>query len=192
MNHDYSGPDDHRYFEHLEQATAAVTAPFLEWAETGFAEGVLSFQPSPAKRPSLLSSTVLNDIWESVFSDYRANDISDDERTEASARFEFAYALVNRLTVRESEMIDLYYRGRRNGMMARTVALATTVFAVGGSAIAFPWWASATMAFPIGVFIGRAAKRYRAQVRRASRPPDAAALILAALPWRQEGVARAA
>ncbi|WP_327211396.1 hypothetical protein [Rhizobium leguminosarum] len=188
-----SGPFDDKYFGEMDAVIDAVLAPFQEWAETGFAEGALDLLPSrPVARPAVISARVLNDVWEAALAGWNAETMTDDERAEASARFEFTHALLNRLMTREAEIRDAYYKARRNGMAARTLALSAAIVAAAAMAIWCPLWVTAPAALLAGVWIGTRAKTLSRKLDRVRPPVDVAPLIASVLPWRIDGVAKTA
>jgi hypothetical protein len=188
-----SGPFDDKYFDEMDSALDAVLAPFREWAETGFAEGALDLLPSRrVAGPPVISARVLNDVWEAALAGWNAETMTDDDRAEASARFEFTHALLNRLMMRESEICDTYYKARRNGMAARTMVLSTAIVAAAALAGWCPFWVTAPVTFLAGIWIGARAKTLSRKLDRVRTPGDAAPLIVSVLPWRIDGVANTA
>jgi hypothetical protein len=190
MTKNISGPLDDKYFGEMDPALDAVLAPFRKWAETGFAEGALDLLPFRRfSRPPVISSRVLNDVWEAALAGWSADAMTDDDRAEASARFEFTHALLNRLMTREAEIRDAYYKARRNGMATRALVLSTALVAAAALAVWCPFWVTAPVTFLGGVWIGARAKALSRKLDRTRQPGDAATLIVSVLPWRTDGVA---
>lgn len=181
---------DDKYFQHIDAACDTVLAPFKAWARVGFADGALDFWPSHVlARPPVISARVLNEVWEAALSGFEPDAMSEDDRAEASARFEFVHALLNRLMTRESEIRDEYHRGRRRGVVSRTAVLAAALVCWTVLAISAPLWITAPATFLGGIWIGARARRLY-EIRSRVRPVrNATPLILAVLPWASAGVA---
>jgi hypothetical protein len=186
-------PSSDKYDGEIEHAIEAVLAPYRKWAETGFAEGVLYLLPSHrVSRPPVISSRVLNDVWEAALAGWNSETMTDDDRAEASARFEFTHTLLNRLMTRESDILDAYHKSRRAGMATRTLVLSIAFVGAAALAIWCPFWVTVTATFLAGIWMGKRAKKLAQTLDRAQPPGDTAPLIVSVLPWRADGVAKSA
>lgn len=182
---------DAKYFGSIDEACGRVLAPLEAWAGTGFAEGALDLAISrQIAKPPLISARVLNKVWEQALGEWNSQTMTDEDRAEASARFEFAHSLLNRLMTRESEIRDTYYRARRNGMTVRTLVLAAAIATWTVLSIWATWWIAWPATFLIGLSLGTCWKRLSDQLRAAPKVGDPVKLILSVLPWNAAGVAK--
>lgn len=141
---------DLKYFGSIDEACDRVLAPLKAWAGTGFAEGTLDLAPSRRiARPPLISARVLNEVWEQALGEWNPHKMTEEDRAEASARFEFAHSLLNRLMARESEIRDAYFKARRKGMTVRTLVLAAAIATWAVLSIWADWW----LAWPAATYL---------------------------------------
>lgn len=182
---------DSKYFGSIDEACERVLAPLKAWAGTGFAEGALDLAISrQIAKPPLISARVLNKVWEQALGEWDSETMTDEDRAEASARFEFAHSLLNRLMTRESEVRDAYYKAHRTGMTVRTLVLAAAITTWAVLSTWATWWLAWPAIFLLGLSLGTCWKRLSDQLRAAPQVGDPAKLILSVLPWNAAGVAK--
>jgi hypothetical protein len=176
---------DRKYFAEIPAARETVLAPFRLWAQSGFAEGALDLLPSPhMTRPPVTSAKMLANVWSAALSGWNPDEMTEVDRAEAAARFEFTHHLLNELMMGEANIRDGYYAARRKGIVARTLALCGTVVFWVASTLWLPFWLTAPSLLATGFAIGACWKRLSRQVESAPRSFDTESLIASVLPWR--------
>ena len=176
-----SGNTTVSYADHLDAVAEAAVQPFTAWVASGYASGFVDLPPKLVRSPLTRHGTFTRALAE-VFVDLDPGDGA--SCAEAEARTQFLQQLLPMVMQRENDLHDAYFRQRARGMAHRTAALIAAMTGCVTAAINLPAVPASLLTACVVVVL---VSVYLSQLRRSRSwhaPPDSAARLLDALPWR--------
>ncbi|NTF17923.1 hypothetical protein G6L37_05870 [Agrobacterium rubi] len=115
-----------------------IVEPMESWADSGYAEGVISFLPALGREPLLISPGSASAVFGAIGHDISAEEPTAADKAEFARRLDFVEELLVGIMTRESEIRDRYYESRNRGMLHRTAFAMLGLGAFTAAAVTLP------------------------------------------------------